>query len=186
MKAVYSTDLGERSTNASYFTDSVVVEGFREAGEYDVKLYSVSAGEAYSDPVHVKINPEEPSYITAYKELKITPDFAGLRLKTINTSSETLTFYVYKKDDAGKWTEAGALYTKKPEINDPIRGMEAEPSDFKIVVKDRWGHLSDSKEVSFTPYYEEEVDKKGMGYLAIGEYKGYLAPNAKTPKNLYD
>lgn len=109
-----------------------------------------------------------------------------MRLKTINTSSETLTFYVYKKDDAGKWTEAGALYTKKPEINDPIRGMEAEPSDFKIVVKDRWGHLSDSKEVSFTPYYEEEVDKKGMGYLAIGEYKGYLAPNAKTPKNLYD
>ena len=53
-------------------------------------------------------------------------------------------------------------------------------------VKDRWGHLSESKEISLTPYYEEEVDKKKMGYLAIGEYKGYLAPNANTPKNLYD
>ena len=186
MKAVYSTDLGERSTNASYFTDSVVVEGFREAGEYDVKLYSVSAGEAYSEPVHVKINPEEPSYITAYKQLSITPDFAGIRLKTTNTSNESLTFYVYKKDETGEWAEAGALYTKKSEINDPIRGMEAESSDFKVVVKDRWGHLSESKEVSLTPYYEEQVNKKKMDYLAICEYQGYLAPNANTPKNLYD
>lgn len=186
MKAVYSTDLGERSTNASYFTDSVVVEGFREAGEYDVRLYSVSAGEAYSEPVHVKINPEEPSYITAYKQLSITPDFAGVRLKTTNTGAETLTFYVYKKDETGKWAEAGALYTKKSEINDPIRGMDAEPSEFRVVVKDRWGHLSEAKEASITPYYEEEVDKKKMNYLSIGEYKGYLAPNAGTPKNLYD
>ena len=28
MKAVYMTEIGERSTNASYFADSVVVEGF--------------------------------------------------------------------------------------------------------------------------------------------------------------
>ena len=64
--------------------------------------------------------------------------------------------------------------------------MEAVPSEFSVVVKERWGHLSESKEISLTPYYEEEVDKKKMGYLAIGEYKGYLAPNANTPKNLYD
>lgn len=186
MKAVYSTDGGERSINASYFADSIVVEGFGQAGEYDVKLYSVSPGEAYSKPLNIKINPKEPSYITAYKEMTITPDFAGIRIKTFNTGSETLTFYVYRKDAAGKWTEAGALYTKKPEINDPIRGMEAVPSDFRVVVKDRWGHLSENKEISLTPYYEEEVDKSKMGYLSIGEYQGYLAPNAKTPKNLYD
>ena len=46
MKAVYMTEIGERSTNASYFADSVVVEGFEKAGEYNVKLYSVSPGEA--------------------------------------------------------------------------------------------------------------------------------------------
>ena len=186
MKAVYMTEIGERSTNASYFPDSVVVEGFEKAGEYNVKLYSVSPGEAYSEPLEVKINPEEPPYITAYKEMEIKPDFAGIRIKTSNTSNETLTFYVYRKDATGKWTEAGALYTKKQEINEPIRGMEAVPSEFSVVVKDRWGHLSESKEISLTPYYEEEVDKKKMGYLAIGEYKGYLAPNANTPKNLYD
>ena len=37
MKAVYMTEIGERSTNASYFADSVVVEGFEKAGEYNVK-----------------------------------------------------------------------------------------------------------------------------------------------------
>lgn len=125
-----------------------------------MKLYSVSPGEAYSEPLEVKINPEEPPYITAYKEMEIKPDFAGIRIKTSNTSNETLTFYVYRKDATGKWTEAGALYTKKQEINEPIRGMEAVPSEFSVVVKDRWGHLSESKEISLTPYYEEEVDKK--------------------------
>lgn len=49
---------------------------------------------------------------------------------------------------------------QKQEINEPIRGMEAVPSEFSVVVKDRWGHLSESKEISLTPYYEEEVDKK--------------------------
>lgn len=186
MKAAYQTDMEERSTNASYFADSVVVEGFGKAGEYDVKLYSVSPGEAYSEPLTVKVNPQEPPYITAYKEMVVTPDFAGIRIKTSNTSNETLTFYVYRKDETGKWAEAGALYTKKQDIYEPIRGMEAVPSDFSIVVKDRWGHLSESKEISLTPYYEEEVEKKKMGYLEIGEYKGYLAPNANTPKNLYD
>lgn len=92
MKAVYMTEIGERSTNASYFADSVVVEGFEKAGEYNVKLYSVSPGEAYSEPLEVKINPEEPPYITAYKEMEIKPDFAGIRIKTSNTSNETLTF----------------------------------------------------------------------------------------------
>lgn len=113
MKAVYMTEIGERSTNASYFADSVVVEGFEKAGEYNVKLYSVSPGEAYSEPLEVKINPEEPPYITAYKEMEIKPDFAGIRIKTSNTSNETLTFYVYRKDATGKWTEAGELYIPK-------------------------------------------------------------------------
>lgn len=186
MKAVYETDQGERSINASYFADSVVVEGFGQAGTYDVKLYSVSPGEAYSDPVNVQINPTEPPYLTAYKELKVTPDFAGIRLKTVNTGNETLTFYVYKKNDKNELVEAGAVYTKKAEISEPVRGMDAVPSDFSIVIKDRWGHLSETKEVSLTPYYEEEVDKSKMDYLRIGEYKGYLAPNVGTPKNLYD
>lgn len=186
MKAVYSTDQGERSINASYFADSVVVEGFGEAGTYDVKMYSVSPGEAYSEPLTIQINPQEPAYLTAYKDMKVTPDFAGIRIKTVNTSSETLTFYVYKKNDNGDLTEVGSLYTKKSEINEPVRGMDAVPSDFSIVIKDRWGHLSETKEVSLTPYYEEDVDKSKMDYLRIGEYKGYLAPNAGTPKNLYD
>lgn len=92
MKAVYMTEIGERSTNASYFADSVVVEGFEKAGEYNVKLYSVSPGEAYSEPLEVKINPEEPPYITAYKEMEIKPDFAGIRIKTSNTTMRLLLF----------------------------------------------------------------------------------------------
>jgi len=54
----------ENSYHWAVYADSVVVEGFEKAGEYNVKLYSVSPGEAYSEPLEVKINPEEPPYIT--------------------------------------------------------------------------------------------------------------------------
>ena len=43
-----------RTVNASFYTDSLVVEGFPTKGEYDVELYSVSYGEAVSTPLVVK------------------------------------------------------------------------------------------------------------------------------------
>lgn len=91
--------------------------------------------------------------------MEIKPDFAGIRIKTSNTSNETLTFMCTGRMLLEMDGSRSFIYQKQ-EINEPIRGMEAVPSEFSVVVKDRWGHLSESKEISLTPYYEEEVDKK--------------------------
>ena len=62
VRASYKVDNMIRTVNASFYTDSLVVEGFPTKGEYDVELYSVSYGEAVSTPLVVKVSPDTPPY----------------------------------------------------------------------------------------------------------------------------
>lgn len=76
VQAVYTlADGTERKFNASYFTDSLVVDGFPKEGEYDVKLYSVSYAEKRSEPVVVKVHPEEPPYKKVLTDCKVEDTF---------------------------------------------------------------------------------------------------------------
>ena len=62
VRASYKVDNMVRTVNASFYTDSLVVEGFPTKGEYDIELYSVSYGEVVSSPLVVKVNPDTPPY----------------------------------------------------------------------------------------------------------------------------
>lgn len=176
LKAVYQTDTEERSTNVSYYTDSITVEGFGATGEYEVKLYSVSAGEAYSEPVVIKVNPLNPPFLSAYESLKILPTFGGIRITANNIGGEMLTFYAYKKDTKGEWNEAGALYTTAEMISQSIRGIESEEAEFGVTIKDRWGHRSEMLTAILTPLYEEMCDKKRFGFLKIDSWESHTQP----------
>jgi len=52
-----------RESKTSFYTDTVLVEGFAKAGEYEVVLHAVSRANVMSDPVVVKVNPKTPNYI---------------------------------------------------------------------------------------------------------------------------
>src|SRR5687768_12612552 len=47
-----------RETKASYYTDTITVDGFARSQEYEVTLYAVSRANVMSDPVVVKVRPE--------------------------------------------------------------------------------------------------------------------------------
>lgn len=175
LRVVYNTDTEERTTNVSYYTDSVIVEGFGAAGEYNVKLYSVSAGEASSDAVELKVNPLRPSFLYAYDKMSIVPTFGGIRVLSENIESDMLTFYVYKKGDDGEWNEAGAIYTTARTISHAVRGLDAVESEIGVIIKDRWGHRTEMLTETVTPWYEEMCDKKKFGYLRIDEYESHTS-----------
>jgi hypothetical protein len=162
IKAVYTTEDGTKfDASASFYTDSILIEGFGSAGEYEVKLYSVSTGEAYSEPVIVKVNPGTPPYLTAYGNIEIAPTFAGFLVKTKNETKAKLSLFAYKKDnDTGDWQEINAFYTTAGNINYAVRGQDTTPAEFGVKVRDRWGHWSEMKTARFTPWYEMQCDKK--------------------------
>jgi hypothetical protein len=161
VKAVYTTEDGSKfDASASFYTDSILIEGFGSSGEYEVNLYSVSTGEAYSEPVPVLIRPETPPYLAAYENIKIDPTFAGILVKTKNETKAKLALFTYKKDqETEEWQEINSFYTSAGNINYAVRGQDTTPAEFGVRVRDRWGHWSDMKTITATPWYEMQCDK---------------------------
>ncbi|MDR3061784.1 MAG: DUF5126 domain-containing protein, partial [Dysgonamonadaceae bacterium] len=121
---------------------------------------SVSAGETASQPVYVTIHPQEPPYLVAANNMEIFPTFAGIRATAQNETGAKLSFGSYKKNQAGEWEEIGMYYTIATDIGFSVRGQEPTEAEFGIRVRDKWGHWSDIKTLTTTPWFEAECSKK--------------------------
>lgn len=166
VKAVFTPREGdEMSVNASYFTDSLIVNGFKEAGEYEVYLYSVSFGENYSEPVKVKVNPETPPYQLVARTLKCVQSFGGVNVSYENPTKADLAVSVEKLESDGTWSEVYTNYSSVDKVTFSARGQESVRSTFRVAVTNHWGDISYSPEYDITPLYETMCDKslfKGM------------------------
>ncbi|MDR1518110.1 MAG: DUF4959 domain-containing protein [Dysgonamonadaceae bacterium] len=174
VKAVWTTDDNiEYNQTASFYTDSLLVDGFGAEGEYTVKIYSVSAGETYSEPVIVKVNPLRPPYLVAYDRMQILPNFLGIRVLSENETNAKLTFRTFKQDSVGDFVEVGTDYAISKNIEYYNRGHEAEVMQtFRVQVRDRWGHWSPAKEASLEPWYEMELPKNIFNEVALCNLSG--------------
>ena len=160
VKAVYTTDDGVKmDATASFYTDSLLIEGFGTAGNYTVNLFSVSTGETYSEPVPVTISPLEPPYLTAIDSLELFPTFAGIRVATNNITKAKLSIGTYKKNAAGEWEEIGMHYTTLDNIGFSVRGQDTIEAEYGARVRDRWGHWSEMKTLKATPWYEMQCNR---------------------------
>ena len=161
VKAVYRPRTGVTTeVKASYFTDSLIVNGFEKAGDFTVDLYSVSSGEAQSEPVKVTVSPLEPPYLLAANTVKMVPDWGGVRFEARNPMEKKLIYSIEQKDTvSADWTMLGQYVSTDSVFTFALRNMEAVPREFRYYVEDYWGNKSDQVEVELTPWYEEEVDK---------------------------
>ncbi|MDR2472200.1 MAG: DUF4959 domain-containing protein [Tannerella sp.] len=174
VKAVWTTDDGiEYNQTASFYTDSILVDGYGAEGEYKVELYSVSAGEAISKPVTVTVNPTRPPYLVAYDKMSILPNFLGIRVLSENETGAKLTFRTFKLDSVGDYIEVGTDYTLASDIEYYNRGHEADISQtFRVQVRDRWGHWSPAKEATVEPWFEKELPKNIFREVALCNLDG--------------
>lgn len=175
VKAVWTTDDGiEYNQTASFYTDSIVVDGFGQEGSYKVKLYSVSPGQTFSQPVETIVNPQRPPYLVAYDNLKIFPTFMGIRVVTENITGAKLAFRTFKKDQASnEWREIGTDYTVNPNVEYYNRGHEADiDQSFRVQIRDRWGHWSPPKDTVCAPWFEKELPKNLFQEIALCNLSG--------------
>ena len=167
VRASYKVDNMIRTVNDSFYTDSLVVEGFPTKGEYDVELYSVSYGEAVSTPLVVKVSPDTPPYQKVRGTLISAETFGGIKVNFDNPEKAKLGLGVIKKQAEGIWTQVYMHYTEAKGGDFYVRGLDAVTTDFGIFVRDRWGHLSDTLYVTETPLYEEQCDKSLFRKMAL-------------------
>ncbi|MDR2036398.1 MAG: DUF4959 domain-containing protein [Bacteroidales bacterium] len=175
VKAVWTTDDGiEYDATASFYTDSILVDGFGAEGTYNVKLYSISDGGTYSEPVEATVNPARPPYLVAYDEMNILPYFLGVRVVSENETMAKLTFRTFKKDTVmNEYVEVGTDYLISPNIQFYNKGHAADTlQHFGVQVRDRWGHWSPMKEASVKPWFEMELPKNKFAEVALCNLDG--------------
>lgn len=143
---------------SSYYNKSILIHGFGDTSEYEVKLYSVTRSLVKSEPVIVKVKPSEPSIMTAYKSLNMYENFGGVSIGFLNPNKEGLSINVVIKDEEGDWISAETFYTSQAKGTVNVRGFEPEKREFGVFIKDRWGNESELYIESLTPLYEEKLD----------------------------
>ena len=163
--AEFETQGKKRNVKATYFTDSLLVEGFGDTEPHEIKLYAVSRSEVLSEPVIVTVKPLTPPATLAFQSLNLIDDFGGAWATYQNPAKADIGITIMHKGNAGEWVIDEVLYTEKEFGGVSARGLEAKPTEFGIFVQDRWGNYTDTLVKTLTPLYEELIPKPFRSYL---------------------
>ena len=157
-------------TKASYYEDSLVVTGYADTLEHDVKLYSVTRCGTKSEPVVVKIKPGESPIFKVYKSMVVENFFGGFRVTASNPTQDNIGIVVlslnkFKEYEVDNYK---TVYTAEKSILAKIRGMDTVTQRLGFYVQDRWGNKTDTLFQNITPIYEALLDKS--------KFKPYVLP----------
>lgn len=161
VKASYKIDSTKtRQSQTSYFTDTIVVDGFAESKDYTVTLTAVTRANIESDPVNITVHPDTPPYILAFKSLTLNPTFGGAHLTSVNSSKQIVGTVILKYDSATKKMISLDQYNSPDSfVSRSVRGYQAVPYRFGACVVDRFGNSSDTIIKELVPLAEVQLDK---------------------------
>lgn len=162
VKAVYTITTGKQyEAKASYYNNSLLVDGFADTLEHEVKLYSVSRAEVMSEPVIVKIKPLISPIWLVYRSIQILNAFGGYNLSAKNASKANMSIIVTKKNvfDEYEADNDKSVFTNADSILSKVRGLDTVDYRFGFFVKDRWGNKTDTMYQLIKPIYETELPK---------------------------
>jgi len=164
VKAVYETQLGVvRETKSSFHTDTIIVEGYGDTMEHEVKLYSVGKNERMSEPVVFSIQPLPPAVQSVFSSLSLDPTFGGVKISFQNPEQANLAIEVIADTTLqNTWTSVIKYYTKSIGGAFSVRGYESIEKKFGVLLRDRWNNKSDTLVKLLTPWYEEQIPRTAI------------------------
>lgn len=149
-----------RQTKSSYYTDTVLVDGFAKSTDYSVTMWSVSRANVSSDPVTVTVHPDTPYYRLIKPSIQLAPDFGGVNIKGLNRAKKDIGVILLALDNSTKALEVqDQHYTNVDTINYSVRGYAAVARKFGVYVTDKFGNVSDTTILTLTPIFETLIDK---------------------------
>lgn len=152
---------------ASFYDNSMVLEGFGDTTEHKVDLYAVDRGGNKSQVVTVTVKPLLSPVQQAYDSLSYVEDFGGVTVSFKNETQANIVITVMIKDSTGTWVDYDKDYTSQAGGNFSVRGLDPVPTVFGVFIQDRWDNHSDTLVKTLTPLFEEEMDKNKFKVLAF-------------------
>ena len=186
VKAVYEIRKGvTREAKASFYTNTLLVDGFQDTSATEVSLYAVNSSEVASTPYKVTVKPLKPAYLSSFDSLKVTATFGGINIRTTNPDAKALAIIVLLKDKNGQWAQYGAVYSSLKEINQSLRGMDTTKKSFAFYVRDQFQNESDTLFKDLSPLYETLIPKSGFSEYPLPTDLGVNA-YGRQMRNLWD
>lgn len=166
---------------ASYYSNSMLLEGFAGESVDEVKIYAVNRSETESKPVIVSVNPGKAPIFDVFDSLTAQADFGGIRIMADNPTKTEIGILVMQKNIQGDWVPLStSIYTSVDEINRSLRGFQAVPQDFAIVVRDRWLNYTDTLFTEITPIFEMLMPKDKMNPLTLPNDAALIASHTEV------
>ena len=177
VKAVYTlADGRQREVMASYFVDTLKIEGFTDTNQHEALLYTVSRAQTLSDPISVFFTPLESPLAKIIKSVEIYPDFGGAAFKWINEDNALFVFDLLVEDDNGYMVSTKVFQNKFDSMEYTIRGYDPAPRRFALNITDQWGNESGliyPQGETVTPIREDKLDKSVMRFMHLDGDSGF-------------
>lgn len=170
VKAVYTLSKGNQAeVKASYFSNSLVVDGFADTLEHEVKIYSVSRSEVMSEAAVVKVKPELSPIWKLYNSIKVVAAFGGYNMTASNKTSADISINVLTPNAFREYEISinKSVYTNADTVISKIRGLDTVNYTYGFVVTDKWGNATDTLFKTFKPLYETEFSKSKFAALVL-------------------
>jgi hypothetical protein len=170
VRAQYSLSNGRTmDVKASYFTDSLVVDGFADTNEHEVKLYSVNRQGAGSEPLTVTVQPLEAPIWGVLRSIDIRDAFGGYKLTAVNKREEAIGILVMEKNVLNEWEVNNDLsvYTSTDSILSLRSGMDTLTREYAIAIRDRWENYTDTVYKVINPIYEVELNTANFKHFPL-------------------
>jgi hypothetical protein len=161
VKAVYEIQPGvSMQTKSSFYSDTLVLQGFGDTLIHKVELFSIGKNEKSSAPLVVEVTPLVAPVKLAFDSLELEAAFGGVKVRFKNRLEANLAVVlVSDTSNSGVWTPLQTFYTKAPEAVFSFRGLAPVERKFAVYLRDRWNNKSDTVIRTLTPLYEELIQK---------------------------
>lgn len=172
---------------SSFYNDTLLLQGYGDTLQYDVKVYSVGKNEKASDPVTVHVQPLNPPVRTVFKTIQIIPTFGGVQVAFKNPSMANLAIVVMRDTTGLKtWSTLETFYTGADSGQFSIRGMESTTQNFAVFIRDRWYNKSDTLQKQLKPIFETLIPKANWAVLVLPGDQTELAASFYGLPNLWN
>jgi hypothetical protein len=188
VKAIYTSSSGRAmEAKASYYVDSLVVEGFADENDHEVKLYTVNRHEKQSEAISVTVNPLEAPIWPILRSFDMRNAFGGFKLAALNITKEPVAILIMERNARNEWDVNNNLsvYTSIDSITSQVAGLDTLLREYAIAIRDRWGNLTDTVFQDITPIYETEVERTQFSHYPLpGDAP--MVSNGGTARGMWD
>lgn len=162
IKAVFTDDNGNtREVKVSSLMDSLFIQGFGSAKDYNIDVYAVDRGENSSSPNTIVVSPLEAPIKLILPTITGEAGYGGLKITYENSHRAEVSVNLLKyEEDQNRMAYKESHFTSQLSGEYNYRGFKAVMTRFGVYVEDRWGNMSDTVYFEVIPIPDEFLDKE--------------------------